>query len=186
MILIVSLIEKERSLHEYEFVKPVGGAVEKTGADIQIRHYSELEDADIQKAKAIILCGTGLGDNKCLEDLDKFSWLKKYPGHVLGICVGADIISLMHGGSLDERKEIGAYRLTQLAEDPVLGDMNQKEVYELHMLAPSTPPGFETLARTENCVQAFRSPEGCKYGVLFHPEVRQGGVIERFCGLGKV
>tara|TARA_Y100000034_G_scaffold121849_1_gene166583 strand:- start:1557 stop:1994 length:438 start_codon:yes stop_codon:yes gene_type:complete len=98
----------------------------------------------------VIICGTSLKDCKYLEDLDKFSWLKEFRGKVLGICGGMQIIGKILGNELEENKRIGL--------------MDNK--YFLHSFKVK---GFDDVLEVDNFI-----------GVLFHPEVRNGDVIEEF------
>ncbi|MCK4718625.1 MAG: glutamine amidotransferase [Thermoplasmata archaeon] len=181
MILLVSLIEEENSLHHMEFVVPVEKEVKERGHETRTVHYSKLIVEDVPEAEGIILCGTALGDNAILNEQHRFSWLETISCPVLGICVGANLLCLALGGEVERCLEIGPVRLTATVKDPLLGELNEKEVYDLHALAPLPPDSVQILARSEACVQAFKKDSF--YGLLFHPEVRHGDIIGRFCSL---
>jgi len=102
MILVIKVNEFE--LHDEEFVRPVTDILE----NYKVVHYEELkkEDLDVDK---IIICGTALKDNKYLNNLDKFSWLKDFKGEVLGICAGMQIIGKIFGRELIKEKKIGVF-----------------------------------------------------------------------------
>ncbi|MDG6219915.1 MAG: hypothetical protein QCI38_00515 [Candidatus Thermoplasmatota archaeon] len=180
MILVVSLSMDNPSLHDYEFVKPVKREVEKIGEALVV-HHSELEVGHplLSKSMGMVLCGTALGDNGILQS-PNMQWLSSYRKPVLGICVGANLLSIVGGGGVEECLEIGMTQVTQTAEDPVLGKVDG-EVYCLHSLAPLPPPDALIIAKSQSCIQAFKA--GNRYGLLFHPEVRRGDMIGRFASM---
>ena len=49
--------------------------------------------------------------------------------------------------------------------------------------APALPGGFSVLARSDEHIQVFKKDGAGMYGILFHPEVRHGGIIQKFCEL---
>ncbi len=190
MILIISLTETHPSLHYYEFVRPVERYVKEAGVPYKSIHYSEDMKTCGEVATRIILCGTALGDNRVLDDLDVFEWLKHADCWILGICVGADLLAKLYGGAVRPCVEIGATKIevdtkacTRAfgSENVPFYALDKKEVYELHALAPVIPDGFIELARSRKCVQIFRKNDREVYGMLFHPEVRHGEIIKWFC-----
>jgi len=182
LILIVSLVGEEGSLHELEFVKPVERLVRAAGMPAVVRHHSRMEETEVS-CSGIILCGTALGDISVLRCVERFSFLSDCSRPVLGICTGANLLSLVHGGDVEDSTEIGMVEAHMIMEDRVLGDLEGREVFALHTLAPVPSDAFDIIARSPNCVQAFRDAAHSTYGVLFHPEVRHRGIIERFCVL---
>ncbi len=104
----------------------------------------------------------------------------------MGICVGANLLSILFGGGVEECVEIGAVRLREKKKDALLGNIGGKEVYTLHTLAPTPPKNFEVLAESEKAVQALKKADANIYALLFYPEVRHSDIIERFCALVKL
>ena len=52
--------------------------------------------------------------------------------------------------------------------------------YALHNYALAPSAEFEVLAESANCVQVIKHKHKDIYGVLFHPEVRNKEVVQRF------
>jgi GMP synthase-like glutamine amidotransferase len=86
---------------------------------------------------------------------------------VLGICFGAQALSVALGGQVEAapRREIGWFTVETL--DPTL--IEPGPWLEFHGDRCLPPPGARLLARTDVCVQAFSL--GPHLAVQFHPEV---------------
>jgi GMP synthase (glutamine-hydrolysing) len=91
------------------------------------------------------------------------------------------LMALHHGGRLVGRKEIGMVPVHPVVGNPLVPD--PLEVYALHRHAVEGLEAFHVLARSADCVQAVAHRELPLYGILFHPEVRRGGVVTRFLGM---
>ncbi|WFN35130.1 gamma-glutamyl-gamma-aminobutyrate hydrolase family protein [Methanogenium sp. S4BF] len=180
MILLVDLCYRPHSLGEDEFVRPIADIVKGCGYQPEICHFTEWESASMDKAGAAILCGTPLRDNRFAGMTECFTWIPESPVPVLGICAGMQALILAYGGSIEQNPEIGmtAIRCTATG-DPIFRE-NRWTAYELHRF--STVPGgeFIPLAESDACVQAVRHKDNPAYGVMFHPEVRNTWVVERF------
>lgn len=97
---------------------------------------------------------------------------------VLGICYGMQLIAQHYGGSVKGGK-VREYGRSQLqvtdAGDLLFQGLDSKmQVWMSHGDSLEVmPPGFKTIARTDNCpFAAISNPEGGLYGVQFHPEVK--------------
>ncbi|MGA2699020.1 MAG: glutamine amidotransferase [Methanoregula sp.] len=183
MILLVDLSWKAGSLSRDEFVGPVARIVSRAGLEWRETHFSGISGDDIRGAGVIILCGTALQDNVFAGKEQEFLWLKDIRVPVLGICAGMQALCLVHGGALRPASEIGMTTVRVTRPDPLLCDRPAFEVYELHSFACDPPPGWEVTAVSDQCVQAVHHPDRPLYGVMFHPEVRNDLVVERFCAL---
>jgi GMP synthase-like glutamine amidotransferase len=179
MILLVDLCYRPRSLSYPEFVSPIHRIVKSIGRYAQAAHYAEL-DLLPPGISGVILCGTALKDNGYLKHLDRFRWLEAVGVPVLGICAGMQVLGSLLGGEVGEAPEIGMKEVKVMQEDEILGDARIISAYELHNLGVTLPPGCNELARSDSCLQAFRHPEKQWWGVMFHPEVRNEWVVERF------
>jgi GMP synthase (glutamine-hydrolysing) len=183
MILLIDLSWKPNSLSRDEFVGPVARIVSRTGEVWNELHFSAADTAGIRDARGIILCGTALRDNCFAEQPGDFAWLKDAGVPVLGICAGMQALCIAYGGTLREECEIGMTTVRVCEPDPLLGEPHSFDAYELHSFACDPPPGWTVTAISDRCVQAIRHPDRPVFGVMFHPEVRNDCVVERFCDL---
>jgi GMP synthase (glutamine-hydrolysing) len=177
MILIVDMNFKKDSLGIYEFVHPIASIV-KGFEEYAIKHYSELGQADVDEYSRVILSGNALRNEQVLNKLDIFRWIRGCEKPVLGICAGMQTICLVFGSSLKRCVEIGMKRIETVKENPLFSA--SFDAYELHSHAIQPSAEFEALAKSKKCVQAVKHREKDIYGVLFHPEVRNREIIERF------
>jgi GMP synthase-like glutamine amidotransferase len=183
MILLVDLCNKPESLSRDEFVGPIERIVRQTGRETRISHFTEatLEDAD--SAAGVILCGTALQDTEYLTRPDTFLWLRDVSCPVLGICAGMQVCAAIFGCTVVAGPEIGMTDIRSVEDDPLLGERRTFQAYELHGYSIGTPGPFRVIAESDCCVQAIRHPSRNLYGVMFHPEVRNEWVVERFLEL---
>ena len=182
MILLVDLCREPGSLSRDEFVGPVARIVERAGLPWRGIHFARAGTADLAGVSGIILCGTALQDNLFAERVDEMAPLFDAGLPVLGICAGMEALCIAFGGSIRPASEIGMTRIRREAPDPLLGDAGEFDAYELHSFACDPPAGWVTTAVSDTCVQAARHPDLPLSGVMFHPEVRNDQVVERFCG----
>ncbi len=179
MILLLDLCYRPGSLSHSEFVSPIRRIVRGGGMNVRGAHYSEA-DALPHGTSGVILCGTALKDTGYLEHPDRFRWIGEITVPVLGICAGMQVLASLLGGEVIEAPEIGMTEVAVPRPDEVLGDERTFSAYELHNFGVSLPPGCTELARSDECLQAFRHDQKSWWGVMFHPEVRNDWVVERF------
>jgi GMP synthase-like glutamine amidotransferase len=177
MILIVDMNYKKDSLGIYEFVLPIVSIVKNFEAHV-IRHYSELSQTDIDNCTRVILSGNALRDKWTLERIGDFAWIRRCEKPLLGICSGMQTIGLVFGSSLKRRLEIGMRQITTVKENPLFS--SSFEAYELHSCSIQPSKELDVLAESDGCVEAVKHKKRDMYGVLFHPEVRNREIIERF------
>jgi len=185
MILLVDPGFRAGSLSMDEFVLPVGRIVEGSERDWRCQHYADMETEIPVGTEGVIICGTALKDNGFLAAIDRFDWLKKAGVPVLGICAGMQVLCLVFGGTVREGCEIGMTEVHVTVPHPILPPPPSFQAYELHSFSCEPPAGWETLAVSAACVQATRDPHHPRFGVMFHPEVRNDRVVEAFlemCG----
>lgn len=101
---------------------------------------------------------------------------------VLGICLGAQLVSMALGGRVYRHscKEIGWYKVevTRAGRaDPLFAHFSNIEtVFQWHGDTFTMPPGATRLARSGSCEnQAFRHGDAV-YGVQFHPEMTEAAI----------
>lgn len=147
--------------------------------------------------KGIILSG---GPSSVYEDgapdINLEPILGKLP--ILGICYGAQLLSIKHWGKVENSgtREFGRahVQLTEGTESPLLkGLTNGSQVWMSHGdTITQLPQGFELVAGTETIdTAAFQNLELNLFALQFHPEVthsKEGSVIFRnflldICGL---
>lgn len=183
MIHIIDLCYRKDSLSRYEFVEPITRIVHRSGFDYEISHVSEIDEDAILHGDRTILCGTALKDSQYTRNIAEFSWLVHDERPVLGICAGMQVLSLVSGGALQECCEIGMTGIRKVRNDPLIADKNAFDAYELHGSAVTCPEKFRVLAVSSAAIQIIRHADRPQYGVMFHPEVRNEWVVERFLNL---
>jgi GMP synthase-like glutamine amidotransferase len=185
MILLLDLCYEKDSLSKYEFVFPIADTLRKAGAHFEVLHFTEIakDEQDKDKYDKIILCGTALKDNTYADRIDMFSWLKRYNGPMLGICAGMQAISAVFGGSIVPKPAIGLERIEIVTDTPLLGEPRQIEGYHLHNYGVTLPKEFLLVAGKTEVVEAFKHRERSIFGIIFHPEVRNRWILERFARL---
>jgi GMP synthase (glutamine-hydrolysing) len=164
-LLIISTCSNK--LSEREFVLPFENKHTRTN------HYSNLRDIDW--ADKILITGTAIADNDYLTNLDKFEWLSDISKPVLGICSGAQIVALVFGAKLIKNVEIGMVEV-----EGNLFDKKSFQAYALHQNGISNLNEFELLAKSNDSIHAIKHKLKNIYGVIFHPEVRNKWVLEKF------
>ncbi len=95
---------------------------------------------------------------------------------VLGICYGAQLLSLHHGGKVEKatKREYGKTPIVYDMNSPLFSNIIPQNIcWMSHTDYVDTPPnGFKTTASTKHCpYAAFENREKKIYGVQFHPEV---------------
>jgi GMP synthase-like glutamine amidotransferase len=183
MILLIDLCHEKNSLSEFEFVHPIADTLKRAGAELEILHFTQIAKNKLEKSDKIILCGTALKDNAYVTRIDLFSWLRMYNKPVLGICAGMQVIGSVFGGRIVAQPAIGLERIEIVAETPLLGEPRQIEGYHLHNYGVTLPKGFKLVAGTADVVEAFQHRERPLFGIIFHPEVRNRWILERFVAL---
>ncbi len=177
MILIVDMDWKKDSLGYYEFVAPLVAVAEEF-EEVTVKHYNEIKAKDLADFSEIILSGTTLKDTTFLQEPEKLAWLKQTDKPVLGICAGMESIGLVFGLRLIRNLEIGMTPMITLKENPLFS--GTFKAYSLHSYAVESSTDFEILAESAQCVQAIKHKQKPIFGVLFHPEVRNPEIINRF------
>ena len=177
MILVVDMNCKKGSLGFYEFVLPIVSTV-KQSDEVSVKHYAELKQEHLRKCDCVILSGTPLKDHATLNQTEKFEWIKTCEKPILGICAGMQTIGLVFGLNLKKCLGIGMTQITTLKGNPLFS--STFKAYSLHNFSVVPSDDFEVLAESTHCVQAIKHNLRDVYGVLFHPEVRNKEILQRF------
>jgi GMP synthase-like glutamine amidotransferase len=181
MILIIDMNYQRNSLAYFEFVLPLVEIAQGIGR-CQVKHYTEVSEADFVECSHVVLSGTPLKDHTTLSEPEKFSWLKNFSKPLLGICAGMQTIAIVFGIPLIHQVEIGMTTVLTTKENPLFE--GNFRAYSLHCFSVSRElDEFEVLGQSELCVQAFRHRQQPTFGVLFHPEVRNKDILKRFLAL---
>jgi GMP synthase (glutamine-hydrolysing) len=182
MILIVDMNWKKDSLGYYEFVLPIA-SIAKSLDEYRVKHHLEVTRKELTQCDIVILSGTALKDTATLSRLEKFQWLKETEKPVLGICAGMETIGMVYDMRLTRCTEIGMTQVNVVKKNPLFSE--DLKAYSLHSVCVEPSSDFEVWAESTKCVQAIKHKIKPTYGVLFHPEVRNPGLIKRFIQLNK-
>jgi ABC transporter with metal-binding/Fe-S-binding domain ATP-binding protein len=182
-ILLIDLCCEKDSLSHYEFVLPIRDALTRDGAYCEILHYAEVAPRDRANCDKIVLCGTALMDNEYAEHLQSFSWIRGCKKPILGICAGMQVIGAVYGGSIVKDQSIGLKDIEIVRASPLLGEPRRIEGYHLHNYAVTLPQELSLLAGSIDAAEAFQRGNDPIYGLIFHPEVRNRWILERFAAL---
>ena len=177
MILVVDMNSTENSFGFSEFVLPIVSIAEELEKCV-VKHYLEVNEKNLNSYDKIILSGSALKDTVTLDQTARFMWIKDCGKPVLGICAGMQTIGLVFGGRLEKCREIGMTEMATSKENLLFS--SKFNAYALHNYALVPSAGFEVLAESAKCVQAIKHKQKNIYGVLFHPEVRNKEVVQRF------
>ncbi len=190
MILLVDLSDVKGSMHALEFVDPVKYVLDAIHVETEVIHFTglseKLDGNGRNLPKSIILCGTALKDNHYQNEISAFECLKTFTGPVLGICAGMHVIGMLWGGELVNFERIGLHPFKLNTNNPVIHPENEQNAYHLHNYTVTISHGFHFLAEDHGFPVAFKHDNMNHYGVLFHPEVRNRNIIERFSLLHSV
>lgn len=182
-ILLIDLCYEPDSLSKYEFVYPITDTIMRAGARAKIAHFTEVSDDMLACSDKTVLCGTALMDNAYMDFIESFSWIKEWKKPLLGICAGMQVIGSVFGGHVVPAPAIGLEKINLMLDTPLLGEPREIEGYQLHNYGVTLPEGFQIVAGTPRCVDAFRHSEMPIYGIIFHPEVRNRWILEKFANL---
>lgn len=170
---------------EAEFVRPITKIVSDRTRRLglafqcQVHHASDVPYEGFKTSDRIIICGTAFQDDEYLKSYDTFTWLKACVTPVLGICSGMQIVAKAGGALVKSGKpEIGMVEITTVMANPLCEGNFQ--AYALHRNLVKGLEEFHVWAGSPLCTHVIAHRQRPQYGVLFHPEVRQEGIIERF------
>ena len=182
MIVLISVCTDR--LSHFEFVKPVEDILKKAHIEFLTKHYTRLNQNDLERTEKGIICGTALRDFNYLENIDQFGWLKEFCKPILGICAGMQLLALHFGSTLIENKKIGQCKVKIIGKN-ALTSKDEFQSYFLNSKAAELSDKFEVLGQSGNLSCLIKHREREYYGCLFHPEVLNSEIIENFGKLQK-
>jgi GMP synthase-like glutamine amidotransferase len=177
MILVIDMSWKKNSLLSNEFVSPIYSVLNQL-EECEVKHFLDVKNSELEGYSKVVLSGTALKDNATLKQVDKFQWIKTCDKPILGICAGMQTIALVFGVPLTTCLQIGMTEISTLKENQLF--RGKFKAYTLHNYSVKVSTDFETLAQSLTCIQAIKHKQKNIYGVLFHPEVRNQEILERF------
>jgi len=157
-ITIISLCKYK--LSEEEYVRPLVDIFKEKG-EVKVIHYKDLEDEP--EGDLIVLSGTAIKDFEYLNYLEKFEWIKESKKKIIGICAGAQIITLLFGGKLKKKEFIGVYKVNSI--------FGKFRAYFLITSYPVLNDNFEILGYVKNEPVIFKVKNKYIFCFTFHPEV---------------
>lgn len=182
MILIIDCTRQDLPLLRDEFVTPIRNIVQKAGYQALTQ---PLRDAHpVEGIEGVILTGTALQDREYLTTGIP-DWLAVWDGPVFAIGAGMLLLITSAGGSLIPSEKIGMAEISVTRGDPVFAGWERFTAWELHQEGVTIPPSFREIARSGSGTRAVRSADHPRYGVLFHPEVRNEWIIQNFLALSE-
>ncbi|MFP4523227.1 MAG: diphthine--ammonia ligase [Candidatus Woesearchaeota archaeon] len=179
-VCIISCVAKDKELFEWEYIRPLVDVCEE---EHKTYCYIHLEDIfKLPAAKAIIISGTALKDNKFLQSSAKLKSIFQSEKPVLAICAGAELMALHHKEIISPCKHIGSFKIQKVKENE-LGEFINHEEYFLHQQGfkkedIKTQQIIATLK--DGTVALFKDKNKPHYGVQFHPELNNKKLISQF------
>ena len=159
--LLIIKTNKEK-LHDEEFVKPVIDTFKKRIFHIELTSIFD-PPRDLSSFKYVVITGTSIQDMEYKKHMDKWSEeIKEFPGKLLGICAGMQVLAASHNIKLKKCLSIGVKEV----------EINNKriKVYDLHQYSVKENEKIEVLAK-HKCIEIFKVKGREHYGIAFHPEV---------------
>lgn len=159
----------------------IGAALRELGVPFEVRRLDEGDalPAWPHEAAGIIALGgamnvTDTREHPFLEgEIGLMRRIVHEGGPVWGVCLGAQLLALAAGGDVYRRKtpEVGWVTVEKVAADPLLRGISSPFVaFSWHAYSCKVPATSHLIARTGDCVQAFRAG-GRAWATQFHPEV---------------
>lgn len=161
------------------WLKEIKKLVKESSHKYKVIKLSEIKKFNFKLVSGVIISGSPLLLTKVnqKEYISLFRFIKNISVPVLGICLGHQIIGLLHGSKIDignmvnKKEKIVFYKMDKLFS----GIKNNSFFQEEHSEFITVPKDFILLAKSKSCNnEAMRHKKKIIYGVQFHPEVSNG------------
>ncbi len=158
-----------------QYTQLIARRIRELNVFCEIHPYNYIP-SDISNIKGVILSGSPFSVRDPESPQPDLSWCE-YKLPLLGICFGAQMMALKHGGevSASSTREYGRANLSYVSDHEALlqGIETGSQVWMSHAdTITRLPDGYSLIARTNDVgVAAFRAPDRPLYGLQFHPEV---------------
>ncbi|MDR4987287.1 MAG: glutamine-hydrolyzing GMP synthase [Bacteroidales bacterium] len=173
-----------------QYTQLIARRVRELAVYCEIHPYS-YKPEETSHIRGVILSGSPFSTRDPQALRPDLSWcLGNIP--ILGICYGAQLLTMMHGGEVEasNTREYGRALLSYIDEKDELfkGISMHSQVWMSHADSITRlPDNWQLLARTNDIgVAAFKATVTHTYGLQFHPEVyhtKQGSqLLENFLG----
>lgn len=169
----------------------IGDQLTTRGVELDVRHVYADDEVPDEPPEALIV----MGGQMCTDEKDAYPFLQRETDLLgkcvaadtptLGICLGAQLLAEVTGGSVrHDTPEIGfaAVRLTDAGRtDPLLSEFaDDTPTFNAHRDFITAGPGAVVLAHSDRApVHALRAGERV-YGIQFHPEM-DARRVARYC-----
>lgn len=99
--------------------------------------------------------------------------VKNFPGKVIGICYGFELLAYMYGAKVLERTVKRQQFLgIEIANTELFHNLPNFQVYESHRWVVADPgANLEVLATSIDGIEAFKHKSKPHFGLQFHPEM---------------
>lgn len=114
------------------------------------------------------------------------AYVKRFPGPVLGICLGMQILARLSEESLVVSRELGVSKIRLDNSCELFSGMKcEVEAYQRHNYGlPYVPYGYDQIAWGDaTFIQGIASQDGTRFGIQFHPEETALGSEEELIGI---
>lgn len=147
-----------------------------SGHSYKIFGLHELTGCDVGSFAGVIISGahTNLTEVHLSDFLTPFRFVHSVNVPILGICLGHQILGVLHGATVSRGPVINKQESIEvIKDDKIFSGLGHTSLFrEDHAECITVPVDFDVLAQSESCHnEAMRHKKKCMYGVQFHPEV---------------